>query len=389
MKKLSILGSTGTIGKNTLDVVRRFPELFRVLALSAGSNVELLEEQIREFSPRLVVIGSLEGAERLKKKKSSSSPEILWGRDGLDAASTMDDVDLVISAITGAAGLIPTFAAVKAGKDVALANKESLVLAGDIIMKEAHKSGSAILPVDSEHSAVFQSMKGQKREDIKRIILTASGGPFLNHSMEEMQSVTPEDALNHPRWLMGSKVTIDSATLMNKGLEVIEARWLFDLEPDKIDVCIHPESVIHSMIEYNDRTIMAHMSYPDMRGPISYALGYPERLDAGVPRLDFGELKSLTFQKPDNVRFPCLGLAYRALRTGGTMPAVLNAADEVAVGAFLKGEIPFIVIPDVIESVMERHMPLQDMDIKGVLEADGWARKETSMIIKRYERRKI
>lgn len=386
MKRLSILGSTGSIGRSCLDVVRQFPQMFEVLSLTAGRNVDLLQEQIEEFSPSIAVLGTKDAAEELKGKFSSSRLKVLWGIEGLIAASTLTEADLVVSAITGAAGLMPTFAAIKAGKDVALANKESLVIGGEILINEAAKRGCRILPVDSEHSAVFQAVQGHKREDIRRIILTASGGPFLGLSIEDMENVAPEDALSHPRWVMGRRITIDSATLMNKGFEVIEARWLFGIETEKISVCIHPESIIHSMVEYKDKTIIAQMAFPDMQGPIAYALNYPERLDIDIPSVDFSEIKTLTFETPDEERFPCLKLAYQALKEGGVMPVVLNASDEVAVEAFLEGRIVFTSIPKVIQDTMEHESPLRGVNIEEILEVDRWARAKAEEVVKGYEK---
>ncbi len=376
LKRLSILGSTGSIGRSTLEVVRSYPSLFDVVALTACSNIDLIEEQVREFSPRLVVLGSKDNAMELRQRLSGNVAEVLWGVDGLIAASTYDEVDLVISAISGAAGLIPNIEALRAGKDIAIANKESLVIAGDILKEEAEKMGCRLMPVDSEHSAVFQSLIGHRREDVRRIILTASGGPFLKLSDDELDRVTPEEALNHPNWVMGKKITIDSATMMNKGLEVIEARWLFDIEPDIISICIHPESIVHSMVEYRDGSVIAQMAYPDMRIPIAYALTYPERLALDVPAIDLTQLGSLTFFEPDVERFPCIRLAYRALELGGSMPAVLNAADEVAVEAFLQGRITFTSIPRVIEGTMDMHEPSYDLSIERLLDIDRWARQE-------------
>ncbi|MEE8574135.1 MAG: 1-deoxy-D-xylulose-5-phosphate reductoisomerase [Thermodesulfobacteriota bacterium] len=376
VKGISILGSTGSIGTSTLDVVRRNSDSFRVVALAAGGNIDLIKEQIREFSPEFVSVLDEECALEIKRE---FQVETGYGTDGASAAATYDGVDVTISAISGAAGLLPTLAAVKAGKRVGLANKETLVMAGPIVMAEAEKSGAVILPVDSEHSAVFQSLTGHSKSDVKRIILTASGGPFRKLSKEELAEVTPEAALKHPNWDMGAKVTIDSATLLNKGLEVIEARWLFDIAPDKIDVAIHPQSIVHSMVEYLDGSIISQMGSPDMRGPIAYALSYPERVDAGVEPLDALNMK-LDFEPPDVERFPCLGLAYEALKIGGTMPAVLNAADEVAVEAFLKGRLSFTDIHRVIASVMEAHEAVPFPTIDEILSADEWAREMAGTI---------
>lgn len=381
VKRLAILGSTGSIGRNTLEVVRSAPDSFRVLSLTGGRNVDLLEAQIREFAPSIVALSSEEAAFELRKRIGMGT-EILSGVEGLIAAATVEGVDMVVAAISGAAGLLPTLAAIRAGKDVAIANKESLVIAGPILMKEVKRRGSRLIPIDSEHSAVFQALQGNRMEDVKRIILTASGGPFLRFSIEEMERVTPEDALNHPKWDMGRRITVDSATLMNKGLEIIEARWLFGIEPERISVLIHPESIIHSMVEYVDRSVIAQMAYPDMKIPISYALSYPRRMDLKVSCLNFSRIGELTFEEPDRRRFPCLDLAYQALREGGTMPAVLNGADEVAVEAFLNRRIPFTTIPKVIEETMEDHKTSYRFDVKDLLEVDRWARERAWAIVK-------
>ncbi len=372
MKGIAVLGSTGSIGRNTLEVVRKNPDKFRVVSLSAGGNVGLLRQQIKEFNPEFV---SVLGEPELKelKKDSALSCEAGFGEEGAVRAACHAGVHTAVSAITGAAGLLPTMAAIKAGKDIALANKETLVMAGPLIMEEAIKIGVRILPVDSEHSAVFQSLSGHRKDDVRRIILTASGGPFLNTPAERLETVTPEQALRHPRWSMGRKITIDSATLVNKGLEVIEARWLFDLPALKISVCIHPQSIVHSMVEYIDGSIIAQIGATDMKGPIAYALTYPERIADSAPLLGLAGLK-LEFMEPDLKRFPCLGLAYKALETGGTAPAVLNAADEAAVSMFLKGRIPFTAIYKVISEVLERHTPGKVTALEDVLEADRWAR---------------
>lgn len=373
IKGLAVLGSTGSIGENTLEVVRRNPGRFRVISLSAGNNIELLKRQAAEFSPRYVSVRSAEAAAALRK--SVAVPvEAGFGVEGAVRAATCEGVDMVVSAISGASGLLPTLYAVRAGKDIALANKETMVLAGPLVMAEAVKKGVRILPVDSEHSAIFQSMAGHRRQDVKRLILTASGGPFLNTRLEDLASVTPSEALNHPKWKMGRKISIDSATLMNKGLEVIEASFLFDVPAEKISVVIHPQSVVHSMVEYTDGSIVAQMSRPDMKGPIAYALGYPERIDAGAEPLGFERL-NLEFSEPDGARFPCLSLSYAALRAGGTMPAVLNAADEVAVEMFLEGRIRFTSIFSVISEVLEMHTPGRIASIEDVIEADRWARE--------------
>lgn len=381
LKGLAVLGSTGSIGKSTLEIVRNHRERFAVRALAAGSNIALLREQIEEFRPRFVSVRSEEDALKLKGILPKGT-SVGFGTEGAERAASLEGVDCAVAAIAGAAGLLPTLAAIRAGADIALANKETLVMAGSFVMEEVRRKGVNLLPVDSEHSAVFQSLAGHRREDIERIILTASGGPFLDTPAEELDHVTPAEALKHPRWNMGKKITIDSATLMNKGLEVIEARWLFDLPPEKISVVIHPQSIIHSMVEYIDGSIVAQLSCPDMKGPIAYALGYPERIDSHTERLKLAGL-SLDFREPDE-RFPCLGLAYEALRAGGIMPTVLNAADEVAVEAFLKGEIRFTDIYRVISDVLEGMTGSQGKitSIGDVLEADSEARRNAASMIK-------
>jgi 1-deoxy-D-xylulose-5-phosphate reductoisomerase len=378
LKRLSILGSTGSIGVSTLDIVSRFPERFEVVALAAGGNINLLKEQVETFRPRYVSVAEEEGAISLK----GIGCEVLHGVEGAMAVATVPEADMVVSAIVGAAGLVPTVSAIKAGKDIALANKETLVMAGELVMKEAREAGVSILPVDSEHSAIFQSIAGHNRAEIKRLILTASGGPFLNYPLEDLKRVAPNDALNHPTWQMGRKITIDSATLMNKGLEVIEARWLFDIPPGRIDVHIHPQSIIHSMVEYIDGSVIAQMGIPDMRIPISYALSYPERLPIPLPSLNLFDIERLTFMRPDHDRFPSLKLAYRALDEGGTMPAVLNAANEVAVDVFLNGRIGFLDIPRLIEGVMSSHSKETVSHVDDVLRADLWARGKAKEMIR-------
>ncbi len=372
-KGVSILGSTGSIGTNTLDVLRSHPERFRVVSLAAGRNVSLLRAQVEEFRPVFVSVETEDAASALRN--SLSAPVFVEaGPQAAMKAASFEGVDMTVAAISGAAGLLPTMAAVRAGKDIALANKESLVLAGSLIMEEAAKRGANIIPVDSEHSAVFQSLLGHRREDIKRIILTASGGPFLKTPLSELGRMGPDEALRHPRWKMGRKVTIDSSTLVNKGFEVIEARWLFGLPPEKISVVIHPQSIVHSMVEYIDGAIMAQMSAPDMRSPISYALSYPERISSGTEPLDFSRL-SLEFSAPEPERFPCLGLAYEALKTGGTAPAALNAADEVAVGLFLEGRVPFTGISRIVGEVLGAHRSREPRSVEDVLDADREARE--------------
>lgn len=379
-KGIALLGSTGSIGVNTLEVIRNHPERFFVVSLAAGGNLTLLLEQVAEFSPRFVSVRNEADAKELKGLLPSSV-EIGYGVHGASVAATFDGAGTVVSAISGAAGLVPTVAAIRAGKDIALANKETLVMAGPLVMEEVRANNVTLLPVDSEHSAVFQAMSGHRAEDIRRLILTASGGPLLNASAASLASVTPEQALDHPRWKMGRKISIDSATLMNKGLEVIEASFLFGQSAERISVVVHPQSVVHSMVEYIDGSIVAQLSKPDMKGPIAYALSYPERIDAGTEPLGFAGL-NLEFSEPDPVRFPCLALAYEALRSGGTAPAVLNAADEVAVEMFLSGEVPFTGIHDIIAEVLSRHRSAPIESIEAVLEADSWAREAAVEAIK-------
>lgn len=381
MKKLSILGSTGSIGVSTLEIVAAHPDRFEVVALTAGNNLELLRRQIERFTPQFAVVLTEASAKALQQTLTGRKTEILYGVPGLIAAATATDTDMVVSAIVGAAGLVPTAAAISAGKDVALANKETLVTAGHLIMGMVREKGVRLYPVDSEHSAVFQSLQGHRAEDVRRIILTASGGPFLTLSLSQLEQVSVADALNHPNWSMGRKITIDSATMMNKGLEVIEARWLFDMPGKRIAVNIHPQSIIHSMVEYVDGCVMAQLGVPDMKGPIAYALSYPERVVTGVKPLDLTALSGLTFFAPDNTRFPALGFAYRALEDGESMPAVLNAANEVAVEAFLNGKIQFTAIPRVIEATMDAHQPHALPNIEEVLFVDRWARDKTRELL--------
>jgi 1-deoxy-D-xylulose-5-phosphate reductoisomerase len=374
MKHLSILGSTGSIGVSTLEIVAAYPERFRVTALTAGKNLELFARQIRQFSPRIAAVASLEDVPVLKEMCAGLSVEILGGVDGLIAAATADETHMVVAAIVGAAGLVPTAAAIRAGKDIALANKETLVTAGHLFMEMVAQYDVKLYPVDSEHSAVFQSIEGHRSQDISKIILTASGGPFLNTPAEQLAAVTVRDALNHPNWSMGRKITIDSATMMNKGLEVIEARWLFDAPVEKIDVNIHPQSIIHSMVEYIDGCVIAQLGTPDMKAPIAYALSYPERVATGVKPLDLTTFSGLTFHQPDMNKFRCLSLAYTAINAGESMPAVMNAANEIAVEMFLAGSIGFIQISEVIERTMDAHQAHDLKSIDEVLLADSWGR---------------
>jgi 1-deoxy-D-xylulose-5-phosphate reductoisomerase len=382
MKYLSILGSTGSIGRNALKIVEMFPERFAVKALAAKKDTELLARQIEQFEPEIAVVFDERCAFELKSKlPATSGVEVLYGKDGYIAAATHDAVDMVLSAVVGAAGLMPTLAAIEAGKNIALANKETLVMAGDIVIKRAVAKGVRILPVDSEHSAIFQCIAGNRPQDLDRIILTASGGPFLKRPANEFIKIEPAEALNHPTWQMGKKVTIDSATLMNKGLEVIEAKCLFGVSQDRIEVLIHPQSVIHSMVSYKDGAVMAQLGIPDMKGAIAYAMSYPQRLALQQSLPDFARMGALTFEPPDLEKFPCLALAYQAGKIGETLPAVLNAANEVAVQAFLKHRISFVKIPEIIRETMERHTVVNDPSLDDILEADRWAREHAEMII--------
>ena len=355
-------------------------ERFRVVALAAGSNIDLFEEQIRTFSPSLAAVADKDAALALRKRLQGV--EILYGADGVNSVAAHPDADFVLSAIVGSAGLLPTITAIKAGKTIGLANKETLVMAGDIVMKEARKNKVMIIPVDSEHSAVSQCLEGHNSAEIRRIILTASGGPFVDMRKSDLKNIKAKEALKHPNWSMGRKISIDSATLMNKGLEVIEACWLFDLPPEKIDVLIHPQSIIHSLVEFRDMSCLAQMSMPDMRGPISYALSYPERLAEPIFGLELEKIGSLTFRKPDHDMFPCLTYAYEAIKKGGTVPAALNAANEVAVYAFLDNKIGFNDIPAVIRKTVERHTVKAEPELDDVLEADRWAREIAEQYVK-------
>ncbi len=382
MKNLSILGSTGSIGCNTLKIAEMFPDRFAVKVLAAKNNIPLLASQIERFCPEIAVVFDEATAVELNKMlPAGTDVEVLFGENGYKAAATHESVDLVVVAVVGAAGLMPTLSAITAGKNIALANKETLVMAGNIVIEQAELNDVAILPIDSEHSAVFQCIEGNRREDVDKIILTASGGPFLNLSEKKFNKITPKDALKHPNWNMGKKISVDSATLMNKGLEVIEAKCLFDVSQKMIDVVIHPQSMIHSMVSFKDGTVMAQLGIPDMKGAIAYAMAYPERLALGQPTPDFVSIGKLTFEKPDIKRFPCLALAYAACEAGRTLPAVLNAANEVAVAAFLENRLSFIKIPQIIEKTMEHHVVVTDPTLSDILEADQWARKQAQNLI--------
>ena len=377
MRTISILGSTGSVGKSTLAVVDAFPEELRVAGLAAGSNVELLAEQIRRYRPSLVSVRSEADAERLRAL-GADDVEIVPGIEGACAVASMTEVDAVIAAIVGAAGIPPVYAALKAGKRAGIANKEVLVAAGDVMTRAAREFGGEIIPVDSEHNAVHQAIRCGTHQELQRIILTASGGPFLHRDLETFHDVTIEAALAHPTWRMGSKISIDSATMMNKGLEVIEAHHLFDMPADRIDILIHPQSIVHSMVEYVDGSIIAQLSTTDMKFPIQYALLYPERVPAPFARLDLARISRLDFLPVDPLRFPAVELAYSALRTGGSMPAVLNAANEIAVERFLAGELPFVGIVDIVNRVLERHAGRVSAisTVDEALHWDGWARND-------------
>ncbi|MEJ8546452.1 1-deoxy-D-xylulose-5-phosphate reductoisomerase [Brevibacillus borstelensis] len=378
MKRISLLGSTGSIGKSTLDVVSQHPEEFRVVALAAGSNVDLLVEQIKQFRPELVSVGNALAAKELRGRLGDGRVEILYGEEGLQQTATHPDADFVMTAVVGSVGVAPTLAAIEAGKTIGLANKETLVSAGHIVMKAAKDRGVQIIPVDSEHSAIFQCLQGERREDVARIILTASGGSFRHLSREELAGVSVEQALNHPNWSMGSKITIDSATMMNKGFEVIEAHWLFGLPYEKIDCVLHCESIIHSMVEYKDRAVMAQLGTPDMRVPIQYALSYPNRMSLGTEALDLVKSGTLHFAPMDFDRYPLLQLAYECGRVGGTHPTVLNAANEVAVDSFLKGKIAFLEIEQIVRQTCEAHQGTSHPSLEEILAADQWARKQAA-----------
>jgi 1-deoxy-D-xylulose-5-phosphate reductoisomerase len=381
MKKLVILGSTGSIGTNTLDIVSKFPGKFHVIGMTAGTNVDKLEEQVRTFGPAIVAMSDEAAAQQLRVRCKGLATKVLGGAEGLVQIATMPKADLVISAIVGGAGLLPTLAAIKAGKSIALANKEPMVMAGRLMQEEARKANVRIFPIDSEHSALFQSMEGHRMADIRRLILTASGGPLWDMATEQMKDVTPGEALQHPNWKMGPKITIDSATLMNKGLEVVEARWLFDIPASQIEVLIHRESIIHSLVEYSDRSVIAQLGLPDMRTPIAYAMNYPERVPLDLPSLNLAEIGRLSFCAPDDARFPCLRFGYEALTTGGTMPAVLNAANEIAVQAFLDRRIGFLGIAATIRRTMDAHIPREILTLEDALHADVWARGHASGIV--------
>lgn len=380
MKRISILGSTGSIGVNTLDVVKRNPDQFEVLALAAHSNLDIIVEQCYAFKPKIVSLFDTSKLKELKARLNGLGVEVVGGEEGSVRVATLPEVDTVVSGMVGCAGLVPTYEALKAGKCLALANKETLVVAGELMVQTAYEKGCTIIPVDSEHSAIFQALNGENPKRIKRIILTASGGPFRTWTCEDMETVTKAQALKHPNWDMGPKITIDSATMMNKGLEYIEAKWLFGTETE-VKILVHPQSIIHSMIEFVDTSVIAQLGLPDMRVPIAYALSFPDRIECELESLDLAKLAQLTFEAPDFRKFPCLQLAHDALEIGQTMPAVLNAANEIAVQGFLDELIPFKEIPEIIRLTMEHHTPQAVRSIDDVLKADQWARDETQKLV--------
>ncbi|MBU0729917.1 MAG: 1-deoxy-D-xylulose-5-phosphate reductoisomerase [Proteobacteria bacterium] len=382
MKSLSLLGSTGSIGKNVLEVVRQYPGRFRILGLAAGTNISLLRQQIEAFAPRVISVadGKLAG-DLAMSLPAGWTDKIFTGDTGNIKVATIGDVDTVVSAIVGAAGLSPTYAAIQSGKNIALANKEVLVMAGDLVMKEIKKNNVQLLPIDSEHSAVAQALEAGQKNEVEKIILTASGGPFWNFSQKQLWDVTPEQALAHPNWNMGNKISIDSATMMNKGLEVIEARWLFNVAVEKIEVLIHPQSIVHSLVEFIDGSVVAQLGIPDMRIPISYALSYPNRLTTGLPRLNLAQCGNLTFQLPDFNKFPALKLAYQVCKRGGILPVALNAANEVAVASFLDKRIRFPEIALVVSETVSRTPSKTATNLSEIMDADLAARLQAESII--------
>ena len=378
MKRLAVVGSTGSIGQNTLRVVEHLSDRFRIFALAAHSAVDRLADQTAAFRPAVVAITDSSRVDEFRnrcRERGVPVPEVVTGEEGLRQITSASEVDIVVSAAVGAAGLRPTYSAVASGKTVALANKEAMVVAGELLRRTAEKTGAAIIPVDSEHSALDQCLRSGRLNEVRRLILTASGGPFRETPVERFPGISPEEALKHPTWQMGKRITIDSATLMNKGLEVIEARWLFDLPGEKIDIMVHPQSIMHSMVEFVDGSIVAQLGTADMRQPIQYALTYPERLPSPVAPLDWTTIPRLDFVPPDREKFPCISLAYRAMQIGGTAPAVLNAADEIAVEAFLDRRIPFSDIPKLIEATLGAHKTGAADSIESITNADGWARE--------------
>ena len=394
LRRVAILGSTGSIGVNTLDVIRAHPERFKVLALTAGKQIDRLAEQCVEFKPVIAVVTDADGASRLSKilQEKKLSTQVLYGPEALITAVTQSDCDTVMAAIVGAAGLVPALAAAKAGKRVLLANKEALVMSGNLFMQAMQLGGGELLPIDSEHNAIFQCLPQQFTKapydylGVEELWLTASGGPFRNTPISELSSITPDQACAHPNWVMGRKISVDSATMMNKGLEVIEAFWLFGLPLEKIKVLIHPQSVVHSMVRYRDGSVIAQMGQPDMRTPIAYGLAWPERINAGVEPLNLAQLPALSFSEPDLIRFPCLALAFGAAKIGGTAPAVLNAANEIAVAAFLDAGLPYLRIPEVVEKTLNQIASVPASSLELILAVDSQARQVASNIIRKINR---
>jgi 1-deoxy-D-xylulose-5-phosphate reductoisomerase len=378
MKNIAIFGSTGSIGRNTLEVVKNlnrngFPVVVKYI--TGNSNIDLLVKQIDEFKPKAAAIFRKESYNELKKRSANSGCEILSGQEGINEIAKRNDYELAVNALVGFSGLIPTIESIKHGKDIALANKESLVVAGELIIELLRKTNSHLLPIDSEHSAILQCIQGEPYNQISKLILTASGGPFRAKSKEHMESVSSEEALNHPNWKMGNKITIDSATLMNKGFEIIEAKWLFDIEVEKIDILIHPQSIIHSMVEFSDGSVKAQMGVPDMKIPIQYAITYPDRVKSDYPRLKLADLKNLTFEHPDFDKFECLNLAYDVIRLGGSYPVVLNGSNEAAVELFLNKKIKFLQIPYLIKSALDKHSNHNRLHLENIIEIDRWSRE--------------
>ena len=382
MKNLALLGSTGSIGINVLNIVRQFPDRFQILGLAAGRNVKLLSDQVLEFKPKRISVLDEAHAEELAALLPDEFKErIIWGVDGNVEVASLDGVSMTICAVVGAAGLLPTIGAIEAGKDIGLANKETLVVAGELVMQKVRENGVKLLPIDSEHSAIFQALEAGRREDVSQLILTASGGPFLHTPLDDLLTVTCDEALAHPNWSMGKKISIDSATMMNKGLEVIEAHWLFDMAPHAISVVVHPQSIVHSLVEYQDGSVLAQLGIPDMKIPIAYALSYPERIALGLKPLNLWQCSDLEFYEPDYERFPALRLAFEALERGGVSSAVLNAANEVAVAAFLDMRIAFPQISSIVEQTMDRIESGVDLDLNGLIEIDEEARKIAESLI--------
>jgi 1-deoxy-D-xylulose-5-phosphate reductoisomerase len=383
MKALALLGSTGSIGTNVLRILDAFPGRFRVVGLAAGRNVERLAEQVARHRPNVVSVADEQSLDQLRRRVDLTGVRAVVGESGMVEVATHAEATMVVAAAVGAVGLVPTYRALEAGKDVALANKETLVMAGELMLARAQQSGVRLLPIDSEHCALHQCLDGRRPDEVRRLLLTASGGPFRGRARETFDQITREEALTHPTWNMGPKITIDSATMMNKGLEVIEARWLFGIPAGRIEVIIHPQSIIHSMVEFVDGTVLAQVSVTDMRVPIQYALSYPERWEAAIPGMDFSKVMRLDLEPPDHRRFPCLGLAYRALEAGGTAPAALNAANEVAVAAFLDGAVPFTAIANTIQGVLDAEPASAARTLEDVIEADRRARERAREVLAR------